>query len=525
MKIGADHIIPEREGDVARRLWYVGTLLLTLLFGWIYFNTPLMVDDLWFLNGTQGMKPGWERFVSGLPTLEERLGTDAIRFGNIFGYVFLTLFPKWVFNILAMGMIWGCFIVYARLAGVRKGSLSSWILVAGMIICLPWYDYFFTLLFSMNYLPALLLGGMTMDLLVRGELPGGWRFALWVIVAFGAGWAHEGFGMPIVAGATAVGFLLWRRGMLNVRFVVIVAAVFLGSSIVFLSPSLWNRVTLEWKPATYPLKELIMQMGPMALMTMITLIAALPLLCKRKYRNRITESAIDRRRWLFSGVFCIASLIIDLKYFNGPRTACGLIMVEMVLILMAAREYGIRIRQSRLSEALEIILFLLLTLHLTCAGLKQRCIRQEHEDVIRLFMESADGTIYYDLSNPLPDLSLFKTTVRELHERIPLEELNGYLDKTKTLAILPEALEGLGHDNPSGGEGPGVYAYEGHLLAKPGAVPESPRIEVLTESGEWIATRYRKNPFRDLQGREWVLITPHIQVLDPTIRLKDLRQP
>lgn len=514
-----------RDGRIL--MWWLGIAVLTLLTFLIYCHTPLISDDLWFILGTRNLSPGVEKFAAGIDVLRERLITDTLRLANLISLPFLTLWPKWVFNLTASLVVGMNFAVWVKVASVRYGSLRGWIVIAMMLLCLPWYDYYFTVMFSLNYLFTMLAIGLTALCLLR--VNDSWqtgKMVLAVILCFAAGWMHEGFSMPMTGAALILAIYKWRNSQPIKNYLILTFALGAGASLILLSPMLWERAEEGWRPGSYPLKELIMQWGPWIMMTLAAMTISLIAGLNRKTRDFLLADPSSRQRWLLIGCNLILSMCVVLKYYNAPRAASAVIISDIVIIAMGLKPFT-RLRIApRVKSALSFIIFLALSLHLGFVIDRQREIERQHNDVIALYQASKSGTIYYDLIYPGLDPSLFKTTVRELHERIPLFQLGAYWgDDSRPLKILPPELIDLANENPrKANSSEEAYIFKGYiLLAGDTAYDSDMKIEVRNQHGQWQPSRYRRDLFHDPQGREWTLILPHLQVLDKNIRISDVR--
>ena len=400
--------------------WIVGVTILCILYGCIYWFTPWVGDDFWFSLGTNGISTGWIKFVKSLHILEDRLLSDPLRLANLLGPFFLALWPKLVFNILSSFFILAILVEMNYLGCMRAGGIRSWLSVALFTVCLPWYDYFFTIMFSLNYVwtMAICLAAMLL-LFYADKVSCGWHMYIGMAICFSAGWMHEGFGMPLAAGAVALGWLRWRQNRLSKSYTLYTVALCIGAMMILFSPALWHRIDMDWKPGEYPLSELVLQMGPGFAMTILMLAVLLPVVCDNKRRERMFATC-GCDRFLLLGVFLTFSCVVVLKFFNGPRTACGVILADIILLMLALKGYSIKAKRMKMfAPVLKFIIFILLFCHLGYAALAQSKFLQENNEIVSLYQSSSNGTIYFNMTYPKFDASLFKTTVRQFNERIP----------------------------------------------------------------------------------------------------------
>lgn len=502
-------------------VFYSVVAIVALLFVIIYAFSPLEADDYWFLEGTQGMSHGWQMFLTACDTMKERWLTDTGRLGNIINPLFLALLPKWVFNVISGVAVFLMISFGCRLASVAPGSLRSYLLLAAIIFCYPWYDYLFCITFGINYVWGMALTLMAACYLLRPQ-SSGLSIALISLLCFVAGWMHEGFGVPLSCGGVAVAVLRYFRHTLRRDYIIKLCSLGIGSLMICFSPVFWNRaenaVSNIYK---FPLKEMIMQIGPgVAIFIAFIALLALVFSC-RQWREKLLKSPGGVEKTLFFTVVLIVSLAVMIKYYNGPRTGAGVVMFASIGIIWLSRFMAIRL-PGILRNLSNAVLTIAVILNLGYAAYAQKNLLREYSEVVTLFTASPSGTIYYDLTYPKADLSLFKTTVRQFHERIPKRQLAWYLDKDKKMVILPKALEGLDAANVKAASREGFYLYNGYIVMDPAIDLDSPQISVNVPGNNKVLTRFRSDPFHDDAGKEWVFIMPHIQTLDEYLRISDV---
>lgn len=505
-----------------KKIFIAATAIAAVLLTAIYMNSPMEADDYWFLEGTHGMKNGVDKFLVACNTMTERWHTDTGRLGNLINPLFLALLPKWVFDVISGLMFFVTVIFSCRMASVRLGSVGSYLLLAGIVFCFPWYDYLFCVTFGINYVWAMALILMASYYLLQ-PTGRGWPTVIVCVLCFCAGWFHEGFGAPLSCAAVVVAVLRYRRHCLDKSFMAKVISLCAGTLMICVSPSFWNRAESQISNIVkFPFKELVMQIGPSVLIFAMFVIALIIALSVANYRHRLHHTDRGYERTIFFTVFVTAAMVVMLKYYNGPRTAAAVIMFGMVGTVWLLNRCVKSFRHLWIGNALKVLLSLAVFANLGYAANAQRKILAEYDEVVTQFQASRDGTIYLDITYPTADLSMFKTTVRQFHERIPKKMISHYMDPDKNMVILPKMLKGVGESDLKPASRPGFYVSRGYIMCEPSAAPESYQITVRDAGGNDIATRYRLDPFRLDSGKELVFVMPHIQTLDPEIKIMDV---
>lgn len=288
-----------------------------------------------------------------------------------------------------------------------------------------------------------------------------------------------------------------------------------------LSPVFWQRserATNYLLKFTY--KEAFMQLGPAFIFIIAFIILLLWVIARSQRRQKILKSPT----LVLLLIATLGSTAVFLKYYTGPRTGAPVMLFSALgcgYILSFASS------AKQCSGLFQWIIGIIISgfsiIHLIYADIKQKECSKEYEEVTRLYQASTDGTFYYDLTYPQADLTLFKTSIRQFHEKVPKEFMRIYFSPENKMVILPTSMKGFTPDRSVKSKlTPGAMIYNGWIV-----VPEDfdvdsfQRIRVITENGDNIPSRFRKDRFFCPGFGYYLLITPHIKVLDQTIQIKD----
>lgn len=491
---------------------------MSLLFALIYALTPPGADDLLFMKGTKGVESLAGR-IGMLPDLMAyRWASETGRFGTMFSLVSLNVMPRWLFGLLSGGVLFLLFRYCVKAARVEAGSLLSWLLFAVIVFALPWYDYLFLETYSLNYVWGGCFAVMTVWFFYNARTYGGLKLAGACAVAFLAGWTHEAYGAPLLFGATLYAVL--RRREISRQELCVGAALGLGMLVIFLSPTFWTRAGGEPLILKFPLKEAVIQLGPSLLLFLVFVVSLVCGVAVKSWRRRLREAGPELA--LFGG-FVAASLGVTLLFYCGPRSAMPLLLFSAV---GAAFVFGRAPRNASGGVALTagLVFSAVAVVHLCYAAVMQRKCLREYEEIVRLYAASADGTFYYDLTYPRLDGSLFKTSVRQFHESSPLFMWRVYYDTEKYPTILPTGLRGFRPAAATRALSPGAMMYDGWIVLDDEGrerLADVVRLKVVTADGRELVSRYRAVPFKADDGREYVLIVPHVKTLDEDLAIEN----
>lgn len=491
-----------------------------ILFAILISLTPTGADDLFFMVPMRGHTAGfglWKMMIERIPWIWE---TQSGRLGNFLSLPFLYLAPKWIFGIICGFFVFILITISCRISGARFGSIVSWLLYATIVLAFPWYDYLTLVTYAINYIWAATAAVGAIYCYLNIKKYEGLQYVFACILMFIAGWIHEGFGAPLSAGITIC--LLLHYKQCSKKQIAAWISVCAGTCMTILSPVFWQRserATNYLLKFTY--KEALMQLGPALVFLIAFIILLLWILSKGKTGQKILKSA---HLELFI-VAALASGAVFLKYYTGPRTGAPVMLYSALgcgYILSSVHES--RCPYVKLQWIIGILIGGGSIIHLTFADIKQEDCRKEYEEVITLYQESADGTFYYDLSYPEADITLFKTSVRQFHEKVPKDFMRIYFSPENKMVILPSSMEGFTPERSESSKlTPGAMIYNGWIV-----VPEDfdvnsfQRIGIITGNGKNVPSRFRTDRFFCPGYGYYLLITPHIKVLDQTIDIKDV---
>ena len=467
------------------RYLYILLAITALLVGVLYFIAVPVADDYWFMT-PRGKAVN---FADTFALIRDRLATDQMRLPNQLLPLLLNHMARWLQALLVALLTLLTLIGGVRLASRGDAPTRGYVWAALFMLCLPWYDYLLALSYMLNYVLTSCLILWTIWIFCRRleEPMGGAASGAVIFLALLAGWSHEAFSVPLFGG-----LLLWmlmesrhasrmrfytrgRRRSLDEPFAVrvgMLVAIAAGILIIAFSPSIWSRASEgAGLIASMPLWEFAMQLGPSLLLLFVMLIM-------------VAIRAIGRdisRETLALAAMSLAAETIALLFYSGPRTTWAAELFAITAIAQTSPEIK----------------------------------------GVRSFAAAAAVCWAVVIATPKADLSLFKTTVRNLSESTPRRFIESYYGKP--LTILPERLESFKPDESlrSGTTDYPLYIYNGLIVSD--KYPDRERLVLMMQEsgGRWVESRYRVDPFTAGDGAELWLLTPHLATLQATATLSD----
>lgn len=507
----------ERNGQA--RFFHAVSAITGILIAILFGLTPPGVDDLLFLLPAKGCEPGvglWGMMMGEWPRIWL---TETGRLGNFIAMPILYLMPKWIFGIITGGLTYLLIILSCRLTRSRYGSIISWLLYASIILAYPWYDFLTMVTYAVNYIWSAVAAVGAILCFINIKSYSIAKTIAACLLMFAAGWMHEGFGAPLTAGLTLS--LVLQHNKVGKRQILSWICAGAGTCMTTFSPTFWTRSGEELNLLMkYPYKEIIMNIGPVLIFLTAMAFISVWIISSHKVKKGILLTVP-------SIILITATLVataVFLKFYTGPRTAAPALLYSMLAcgyILTSA--IGNRRIPTRLQWLTGILIGGFSIAHLAYADYAQTDITKEFKTVTHLYETSDDGVVYYDLAYPKADLSLFKTSVRQLHERVPKEFIRKYFKPEHKMVILPTSMKDFNPDKAlKSYMTPGAMIYNGTIVLPDTIDTESfHRIHILTEDGKYLPSRFRIDKFSCPDYGEFKILTPHIKVLNSSLKIKD----
>lgn len=497
---------------VALAILFVGVALM-------YALTPLMCDDLWYVMTSSGANSKLDALSSVWNECLRHWYTDTGRLANLINAPFLTIVPKWVFGILTAALTIGVTELSRRIIGVGVGSLPSWVILFGVVFMLPWLDYMFTVVFALNYIWSAAFAMLSLYFVIKKQPESVHGMCGAAICCVLAGWMHEGFTVPIMAGL-AFWFLAMRK--INLKQIILVGAWMAGGVLILISPAFWLRTDgvtsgffkfVAWERLASGLLY--------NCMTFVYISMLLYVLIYGKLRRKIFAD----HGWAFSLLclgICVVGSAIYYKFYLGSRMSFvmqlfGTIGVAWLLRYFKWASKGI----SNVLAAFFVIT--IMTVHYCESVCAQIVLRKEFYDIVKLYRSEPSGQIFYDNISPKIDLTLLRPSYRVFNEPNPQEEFSYYYGPDRpNLTIVPTALKHIDMDKTTVADDSPLFVYEGYVLYKDDEL-DLLSILVETDDGVVIPTRVKVKAFITDSDEKYYLVVPHLQYSPLKVKIKSAR--
>ena len=505
------------------RLYTIVQVAISILFASLYILTPPGADDLLFLSGHEAGTSLSEAIGEIANTIGYRWTTETGRLGTFISIIFLLLDAHVLFGVLSGVVIYLLFEYAIKLSGAGKGTAISWLLTAAIVFCLPWYDYLFLCSYGANYIWSSMLAVLASFAFMHSGNDNGWKAVAAAGIMFIAGWMHEAYGVPMCVAAT--GWLLMKRKFLTKTMIINWVSLGAGTLMTFLSKAFWSRTEGKMLIEEFPLREFILQLGPAIFLLMLFSAALIHGLSDSKRRAILHRNL---PQVVYFSLFIAVASVITFRYFCGARSAMPLTLMSLIgtayIFNISTPTCG-----KKFTGIFGLTVAIICVLHLAYSVSEQSQRRKEYYEIEAMYMQSEDGSFFYDVTFPKVDFSLLKTSVRQFHEKTPIwmwDKFHNGESGDKHLLILPTDISNYaGNGNPSRTSN-GVQIHNNWVIADPEIFEISEyhakTVKLVKPGGETIKSRYRTEQFKAKDGKEYTLLIPHEKILHRDLQITDV---
>lgn len=502
----------------SKSLFDIWLAIVTILYIVIFALTPMIFDDYTYTLGTASITSAAEKVSAIWEISKNHWYNDTGRLCNLLSPIFLGLLPKLVFSVISGGFILMSVMLMCRLAGVKRGSTGSWIIALLVTFTLPWFDYMFSVIFAINYvwpsaLTLLIVYWLSDRDKVKSELSTV-QFSGMCITALLAGWMHEGFSLPVIAGVLTLWVTRIQRP--NKKNMILFAFYLVGTLLIIISPALWTRTANS--------ESLFMRMSLMEQIlhgigfnVMFFIFCAFLIICsfKRSFRNILDENKKLKSITVFVASSSVVASLIFYLFYTGPRM--GWYATQFCSIGIVALGHGLFPPVKRVTGyIINSLIATVIIANLTAAVVEQKKLYDENKEIVNLFLQSSDGEVYYDNISTHVSLSFMKSSMRNFNEYMPMALFSKYWreDENVMLSLLPSKLHNFTSDRVSAcGSDSTLYLKDGLLLSRDSIPDNYSKILINTPQMGWIESRLRPRCFTAADGSRWILIVPHVTLM------------
>lgn len=501
-------------------------VVITLLFfAAMYAISPLQVDDFWYLGDSYG-KPVIDAFMITVAEMVDHLNYDTGRLANIINPPFLTIIPQWIYGLLSTVCIWILLYVGRRMTSISVQSFRAFLLLTGIVVALPWTDYMFSIVQSLNYLwsSAMMLPAIWYVMRAqKGEPFGAGKTIAISALCFLAGWMHEGFSIPILFGLAVYALVLLERPRKTT--LLFVAMMTLGAVCIFLPPAFWSRLQrTDSFLSLFTGWEMISSILVFNCLYFV-LIAVLGMsMSVMRVRRRILRERRQLAMMAFFFASASASVALFVLYYTGSRMSWLPQLMSGLGVLYCFGFYRFRLH-APWRWVWGGLVSLLLCAHYCMALKRQTELTRECGIIVEKYLDSPSGVVFYDNIKPTVDLSLWKPSFRQFNLPYASGKFSEYYKPGRPqLNLFPSALKCVDLNRAKPTSDTSLIIYGRHILAlHPVSEQRVKHLEGKMKNGDWISSRFLATEFTDSAGNNFVLITPHLQTVFPDIEFQDVR--
>lgn len=506
-----------RRLNNSRSLFDVWLIVVVMLYIAIFALTPMCVDDYFYSFHSASLTSPFDKAAAIWQNCQDRWHYDTGRLCNLMAPVFLGLLPKIVFSIISGFFIWMSVRLMCRLAGVGRGSVGSWVIVFLVNFALPWFEYMFTVIFALNYLwPSALsllfvYWMLNFNAVVEKQSPS--RFVVMCGIAVLTGWMHEGFSVPVIAGLTAT-WALTRHRPAKREFILFLCFV-VGFMLIVASPALWCR-TENMEPYfrfLSPGRKIFYGIGCNSLFFGLCLFL-IYLVVRRRMKRLFVDAPNIRPLIIFILASSIAATALFFKFYTGPRMAWYATQLCSIGLVAVGNKVFTPVKRS-VGHILKSAIAFLVFFNLTFAVVEQNKLYNESEEIVRLFLDSPNGDVFYDNIPRHISPSLYKTSIRYFNmESLGIFSHYWRENDDVMLTLLPTRLKNFEPASamPCRSDST-LFIKDGLLVVRESAVAGKDWIRIETTETGWTETTIHRKFFSAADNSRWALIDPYISSL------------
>ncbi len=406
-----------------------------------------------------------------------------------------------------------CRLAFSKISSYAYSCMA---MLVTIMLLMPWYDTMFVGCMLLNYAVGGGIALTALSLYFRPCKP--WRklrglqYVLLVTLGFFAGSWHEGFTFITAPGILIC--LIMRRLSRTQAFVL--AGLILGGIFIICNPGFWYRY--EHKMQIFSMSDAtsIFYISNMALLTLLAypIVVIFP-----KLRKRYTST--DRDIMLTAMFAVIANAFIFVSNLSFPRVLWYGNLIGFIGLGCFLKVYSPR-KILRLMLKFAVIAATIFCLaHETVCVIWQIKLDKEYKEVINLYRESPDGTVFYTqkASETLPWITLDRPSYQQFYGwRIDQWIPEFYRNSDEQLHVVPKELQDF---NPQDAKvlnaQQKIYQYNGRYVVDASALSFKRTRSVFSTGKDNKRESYSMvcHKFRTEDGRLWYYLqTPDEEVLD-----------
>lgn len=503
---------------ISKKIYFSYTLVLTLLYVVMYGVTVYCYEDWWYTAGSTGEWGSWEYFVSTVATSYDHWQWDTGRLSNMVATPFLSFLPKWVYGICSGALVALLYVWGIKIAGVSYSSLNSafWFAVVSFII--PWHDFFFTVIYSINYIWVAAFGLSLLWLFLninRTEKHSWLYYTGLCLLSIITGWWHEGLSVPLLCALVVYQFIEGGRPTLQ-RWIIAVGLL-IGIVIVLSMPGFWT-MTEERRSMLVKstLWETLVNAIAYNCLYYIYVAVLVGVALSKHMRDRVFRSR--RHLAMQAAVFVFGSITtyLYIQYYNGPRTGMFGQLISGIGIMAIAKNWNLR-QHRCVNIGILTAVFTLAVVSMIVSINIQLKLSREILEVAELAkgqeIRIGKKRVFFDPTPITLGIDLLKPSYQILNTKVGLQGIE----------LFPKALEDFSLNSPEirYNSDSTLILYRNRILMLGTAPEERIDINLIYDNGEKTFTRTRIRDFVTSEGDTVSFILPHTQAMGSKRIIRD----
>ncbi len=379
--------------------WAAPALLTAILWGVLYWLTPLMLDDWQFIGTYREANGGdagfslsaWKAYMAELRDF------DNSRIGNLIS-PFTTLWSPWkeIFPWLTGCLTALLFWFAARLGfGRRMGWTGYSVMWLALTLFLPWRNALLVRDYALNYIYS---GCVTFTAvwLIMGLRRWDARFWCALVISVLAGGWHEGFAVPALCGLGFVALL--RRLKMSPQWWVCVIVYAVCGAVMTLSPGTLSRSSREMSMSyDYLSPNFLFDNFLPSFLVIVTFVTVLFPRGRRRLATLMRPAPGDPDSWVFPlfGSCAVVAGCFPFIINYTPRVCFWASVSSLVALAILLRPLWFGMWRWLRSVA-GLFAVCLCTAHLCLAIYWENKVRIEWEEVTSAVSASPTGTVFID---------------------------------------------------------------------------------------------------------------------------------
>lgn len=419
-------------------------IIIAIGFGILDFYTPAFGDDLSKWNDL-GLN---EYHFFKLSTFKY-IGTHYLtcngRILDSVGPIITFALPRLLASILMGVMAAFYFLIVLKASDVIRPERvsASMLIILTIILAMPWWDSMWLRVCQFSYMwPTafcILFFVLFTQKPVRNE--SFFNYILYIALGVITGFSHEQSGLSACCGVFAYWVFINKFNTLNRRQIILTVSLIFGLACVLVNPMLWSRFESSGssllKVRTF---ELVTTTLPLLCLMIIVVFF---MIFSKKQRTILKQ--LSENSWIIYVALALAGGAIAIFSRTIGRTGFLPETASIIALALIVEKQKYKITKP-VAVLCSTAMLIAVTIHFIIAISLQIKLNDEYNDVLRDYIQSEDGIVYYDITTrrDFPLLALNHAQgVPDADDMFLLSVMNRvYRNDSVPLTVLPSQFKG-----------------------------------------------------------------------------------